>query len=241
MLFHKPVSWILLNWLNSLCWGWWWSAGAWIPFLELALAHPAIPIAASTCRSEGVFKPWAAAFKALWNKSCISGSLKHLTDLPALCRRQDFARVAILCRIVPRLVPAALRTTIASAEGTDKGSAVTATWHGDNCLEHLGDFLKGDQKTVAALGDRLRSMSCLRAFSCQKTNLPLRFLPCFSAYLITGGKCVMLPKMSFPWSNVCFISHVNASMTLSLLQRIKHLGNVSLNSRSVLWNPSTWE
>jgi len=72
------------------------------------------------------------------------------------------------------------------------------------------------------------------SFSCQKTNLPLRFLLCFSAYSITGGKCILLQKMSFPWSNVCFISHVNASMTLSLLQHIKHLGNVSLNSRSVL-------
>lgn len=52
-------------------------------------------------------------------------------------------------------MPAGLHTTIASAEGTDEGSADTATDTGDNCLERLGDFLKGDQKTVAALGDRL--------------------------------------------------------------------------------------
>lgn len=131
MLFHKPVSRILLNWLNSLCWGWWLGAGVWIPFPKLVLTHPVMPTAASTCMSEGVFMPWAAAFKALWNTSCISGSPKHLTDLTVLCRRRDFAQVAVLCRIVPRfVVPAALYAPVASAEGAEEGSAVTAPWHG---------------------------------------------------------------------------------------------------------------
>lgn len=149
--------------------------------------------------SEEVFMPWAATFKSLWNKSCISGSPKHLTGLTALWRRQDFAQVAILSRIVPRpVVPAALDTTIVSGEETDKGIALYSqvTW-GDSCLDHLGAFLK------CAPRDRLWLM---RVFSCQNTNLPLRFLLCFSDYSITGANALYYQKWTFPYQTYALLA-----------------------------------
>lgn len=136
-------------------------AEIWSPFLELVPAHAVIPIPASACMSEKVFMPWAATVKALWGKSCISGSLEHLTGLTALWRRQDFAQVVILCRIAPRpVVPAASSSHnhCFSRRGRQRQCCYSDVTQGDNCLEHLDNFLNSDQKTVAALGDRLRSM-----------------------------------------------------------------------------------
>lgn len=67
MIFHKPVSWILLNWLNSLCEA---GGGVWIPFLELVLARAVIPIAAST---------------HVWRNICALGS-----DFPGLMKQVLF-------------------------------------------------------------------------------------------------------------------------------------------------------
>lgn len=114
MLFHTPVSWILLNWLNSLCEG-----GGGVVECEFPsrnwsspmLYYPLLP----PHMSEEIFMPLAATFQALWNKLWFCGSPEHLTGLTAPWRRQDFAAVAILCRVVPGPV-AHLHTTIALAE-----------------------------------------------------------------------------------------------------------------------------
>lgn len=136
-------------------------AGIWIPFPELVPGHAVIPLAASTCVSEKVFMLWAAMAKVLRGKSCVSGSLEHPTGLTVLHRRQDFAQLVILCRIVPRpVVPAASSSHNHCFSGKDgqRQCCYSVVTQGNNCLKHLCDFLKGDQKTVAALGDRLRLM-----------------------------------------------------------------------------------
>lgn len=123
--------------------------------------------------------------------------------------------------------------------GTDKGSAVPALWHGGTTTSNtLVTLWRVTRK--AAPGDNYNWCANGELLAAKRQTFPSGFC-CALVPIDYWGKCIMLAKISFPWSDVCFISHINASMTLSLLQHIKHLGNVSLNSRSVLWNPSTWE
>lgn len=188
----------------------------------------------------------AVTFQALWNKFCFCSSPKHLTGLTALWRKQDFPQLPsstesfldLLCQHL--FTQALLWQNCFSRSDRQRQCCYSRVSWGDNCLKHPGDFLEGDQKTIAAPGDNYNWCPNGELLAAKRQTFPSDF--CGALVPIDyWGKCIMLAKISFPWSNVCFISHVNASMTLSLLQHIKHLGNVSLNSRSVLWNPSTWE
>lgn len=130
MLFHKPVSWILLNWLNSLCEGGGGVVGVCIPFLELVLAHAVIPIAASAQVWRNIYA-LGSDFPGLM-KLFFCGSPKRLAALTAPWRWQDFPQLPSSAELFLDLLcqHTLLHTGIALAEGTDRGSAVTALWHG---------------------------------------------------------------------------------------------------------------
>lgn len=245
MFFHKPASWILLSCLNSLREGWWWGGGVWIPFLELVLTHAVIPIAASTHVWRNIYA-LGSDFPGLRKQILFMWFTKTPYRPDCSLKKARFSPAAILCRIIlGPVVPAPLHTTLLWQNGFSRRDRQRqrccshVAW-GDNCLKHPSDFLEGDQKTVAAPGDSCNWSPNGQLSAAKRQTFPSDFC-CALVPIDYWGKCIMLAKISFPWSNVCFISHINASMTLSLLQHIKHLGNVSLNSRSVLWNPSTWE
>lgn len=158
------------------------------------------PLAASTCVSEGVCMSWAAMFKALRNKSCISGSPKHLKELTALWRRWDFAQVAIFSRIVPRLVvPAALHTTIASAEGTDEGSDVTAMWHaGTTASNTLVTFWRVTRKLWQPWETDYDQCPNWELLAAKRQTFSLDFCCALPPTRLMGANALCYQKWAFP-------------------------------------------
>lgn len=220
-------------------WGWWWGANS------LPRTGPCTCCNTHCCLHTHLKEylcPWQ------WLSRLYETIFLWFTKTPyrpdCSLKKARFSPVAILYRIVPGpVVPASSHNhcfgRIALAEGTDKGSAVPAMWHGGTTTSNtLVTLWRVTRK--AAPGDNYNWCANGELLAAKRQTFPSGFC-CALVPIDYWGKCIMLAKISFPWSDVCFISHINASMTLSLLQHIKHLGNVSLNSRSVLWNPSTWE
>lgn len=185
--------------------------------------------------------PLAATFQALWNKCCFCGSPKHLTGLATPWRRQGFPQLpsSVESFLVKHLFTQPLLWQSCFSRRDRQRQRSSAMLHGGTTTSNtLVTFWRVTRK--AAPGDNYNRCANGELLAAKRQTFPSDFC-CALVPIDYWGECIMLAKISFPWSDVCFISHINASMTLSLLQHIKHLGNVSLNSRSVLWNPSTWE